>query len=149
MRRRVRFNASCDYTLPGIDTLDCNKLLGRSYGTKGPHWNSVRFGFRPDPTNAHNDIKRTQIVAYCYVEGVRQWVKAEWPMLYSASNGAFLDLEIVDDGSQWILSVYTTHGRLIASHAVAHGPLPKYGMTCGLYFGGDATLDHALDLDIS
>lgn len=156
---KVRFRDSCKYTLPSEDQLDINKLFGIGYFSwkvfymkkfgfiKLPwvrpfhHVNSVRFGWRYNPSNE----KSIEILAYWYDDGVRMshsmgFVNIGVEYLYSLSSN--------ENGGHH-MSVSAGVGQVyfhLMEYMVSLDQSLDIGYSLGLYFGGNQTAPHNMEI---
>jgi hypothetical protein len=147
MERYVTFDASCAYDSAPYNSEDVNKLFGLSFGLRGVHWNSARFGWRWS-----NSDQCIELLAYCYKHGKRnQDEQLRFPVVAQVKPGEKVALEIVYESDGYTFCVHTEHGGYIGCTSVTAGvpaDLPHYGLTHGLYFGGSQPAPHDMRLQI-
>lgn len=131
IKRTVKFDKSCVYTLPNFEQSDWNKLFGISY-LIGVHRHSYRFGWRYNPLTGFIELS-----AYCYQGGVRSYQE-----LGEVSFDRLYTLEIEQKGNK---VVFLVNGQI---HAVLVGKLPLIGWKLGPYFGGNFPAPHKMKIEI-
>lgn len=135
MSRRVTFDRSCAYTLPGEDQEDINKLFGIGY-FPSHHTDSARFGWRYNPST-----DKIEILAYCYVNSER----LIYPLASFDFNKEYtLELQINDD----TYSFYVQTNFAKFGFAIPKTHKKVFGFPLGLYFGGNNPAPHKMKIKI-
>ena len=153
MGRHVTFDASCQYDSAAYNAQDVNKLFGLSFGFSGVHHNSARFGWRWSKSD-----QCIELLAYVYRNGKRnQDEQLRFPVVAQVKPGASVILGIY----YWTEAngpYGKTHFEFTASPnentasksvmVPASTDLPGYGLTHGLYFGGELVAPHEMSVHI-
>lgn len=154
--RHVTFSDSCRYDSAPYNSQDVNKLFGLSFGFGGVHGNSARFGWRWSMAD-----KCIELLAYCYIEGQRNWdEQLRFPVVAQVQPGqkvlctieavrkkAFLGTTLaIEAGDTFLFSVEA--GGQVFTTEVRRGLLDCYGLTHGLYFGGEQPAPHTMAVEI-
>ncbi len=147
MRRYVHFHEDCKYDSAPYNYQDVNKLFGLSFGFEGVHHNSARNGWRWS-----NGDQCEELLAYCYVNGTRNWdeqlrfpVIAQVDLLENIASNIYYD-----PTGYFVFEVHSQTGTLLgATEVKTISKLPSYGLTHGLYWGGDSLCPHTMIVDIS
>ena len=152
MSRLVTFDANCAYDAPAYNEQDANKLFGLSFGFGGVHHNSARFGWRW----SHAD-QCIELLAYCYVNGQRnQDEQLRFPVVGQIlPGGPPVRCEVAaawqsgPNQSEQPVYTFLAEGQGISGLvAVPRVDVPHYGITHGLYFGGELTAPHDMTVRI-
>jgi len=136
--KHFKFTESAIYFFDDEDQHDVNKLFGFSFGYH--HYNSVRFGWRPNKT-----LDKIEIVGYEYVNKLRiptipiceveldKWYKYE----LKYKGGIFGQIEYdVTDGEE--------HFGLVHPITIKHDC--NLGYKLYLYFGGNKKAPHKITI---
>ena len=146
---RVKFHDNCRYDI-SYDQLDWNKLFGRSTNGLWHHSNSMRVGWR-----YNKDIDQIEIGAYTYKKGKRQ----------TEPQGFECSIGFVNIGEDFAISMEHKRWKYIFKLIQFIGPsheevteLKMPAKKCpdimtmssklNLYFGGNRTAPHDMDVDI-
>lgn len=149
IERYVTFGLNCEYDSAPYNADDVNKLFGLSFGVHGVHWNSARFGWRWSKS-----AQCIEVLAYIYDQGHRlQDEELRFPVVAQIKLGERVKLGIEYDYTEgsFTFFAYTEHGAYLGAYGVvgnAPKNLPRYGLTCGLYFGGTLTAPHEISVEI-
>lgn len=153
MTRYVRFHEDCQYESSDYNSQDVNKLFGLSFGVGGVHDNSARFGWRWSKAD-----QCIELLAYVYKEGTRNWdEQLRFPVVMQVKPGQVVrcDIETVYVKAGELNTPYYTFIASVgeepfqAVYVPRPDSLPRYGLTHGLYFGGDLVAPHQMTVDIS
>jgi hypothetical protein len=134
----ISFDSNCEYELADYNQGDVNKLFGFTYGIKGDHWNSARFGWRWSRSG-----KCIELLAYTYSNGVKNWdSQLRYPVVASVGLNEVIELEIVADKDTYYFYA-TKKGEDKKLITVTHDAgFQLFGFSLGFYFGGEKTIDH-------
>jgi hypothetical protein len=118
-------------------------------GKKPMHYNSVRFGWRYNPST-----DKIEVAPYWYVKGVRHYAETDSlsvcqldiDKLYSFSINSFEDW--------YFLAVKTLAGEVIEHWSIdmmlldswLNNKIPRYGWSATLWFGGNAPAPHRVQV---
>lgn len=137
------FTKSCRYMI-GADQTDKNKLFGWSYGIH--HKNSVRCGW-------YYDIENDSIKLCLYVYDDGKVVKKEIAKGFNIGTYVEIRLEAKSDDNgvlEYCLTAATVgnYQRHQATYVVENKEgLPKWGYKLKVYFGGNRTAPHTIEID--
>jgi hypothetical protein len=138
MEKRIMFDPSCKYDLPGdYDDEDVNKLFGFSF-TIDHHKESARVGWY-----YNSELNKFILVAYCYVEGKRRI-----EFLGEFNLFEFVSVRITPNDSHYLFSVRDNNGILRASVKVSKWKRHEIGYTLGAYFGGNKPAPHDMKITL-
>lgn len=130
----VRFHRNCLYELPAYNRYDVNKLFGLSFGFRGQHWNSARYGW-------YSEGNLIALAPYCYIEGKRnQDTQLRFPVIGMYPVEEWIACEIIADNEnrQYEFRTQLVGSSLVSTVTVKHGlQLLPFGFTHSLYFGGE------------
>lgn len=150
MTRQVTFDTSCEYDSAAYNADDVNKLFGLSFGFGGVHHNSARFGWRW----SKND-QCIELVAYVYNEGKKNWdAQLRYPVVAQVKPGKTVWCHIIytpaigDKAGYFCFMVDDPQQRWLETNVIAPDNLPHYGLTHGLYFGGELVASHNMSVQI-
>ena len=162
MQRHVTFDESCRYGSVPYHRQDVNKLFGLSFGlpidyfgkergwVASVHNNSARFGWRWNPTN-----QCIELLAYVYNNGVRnQDAQMNFPVVLQVKPGekVWCHIGATFDHESGIpvyeFSAIAPGQRGGSKDVLRPAKLPNYGLTHGLYFGGELTAPHEMRIQI-
>jgi hypothetical protein len=150
--RYVTFSPECRYDSADYNSQDVNKLFGLSFGFGGVHGNSARFGWRWS-----NSDQCIELLAYVYVDGVRnQDAQLRFPVVAQVGLGetvkctvGYLLLQGKPEYCFWVQSIAPVPNAQIKNVVVPlAASLPGFGLTHGLYFGGELTAPHTMTVQI-
>ena len=143
LTRRVVFGADCAYDSAPYNAQDVNKLCGLSFGWRGVHYNSARFGWRW--SNADQCV---ELLAYCYCQGARNWdAQLRFPVVAQVRPGQDIACALAyanETTPTFTFTVRETGSGKVLGTAYVQAPnvLPSFGLVEGLYFGGELTAPH-------
>lgn len=136
IKKKVMFTQSCRYYLNNGDQQDWNKLFGVCFGLFGIHKDSARLVWRYNP---QYDV--IEIAVYYYKDGTRTFQKVfdvaigeerTFEMELYHSEGFTYVATFVDECTQ------LDNERFDKDNYIALG--------CGLYFGGNQTAPHDIEI---
>lgn len=123
--KKIIFDDSCAYTLPGEDQDDINKLFGVGFFPHH-HKNSARFGWNYSPKTG--DIL---ITAYYYLDGTR-WIHE----LCHVPLNTEIELGLLAGPDMYAFGVFKDE-ELLAEYSVTfETKKSNIGFKLGPYFGG-------------
>lgn len=133
----VTFGYGCNYTLPGEDQLDTNKLFGIGYFFNH-HKESARFGWYYYEGKIH-------INAYLYINGKR--IIDELCILPIGHKG---DLSLIIENSFYTFKV-NIHGNgiVLAEKSYPFTHKKKWSYYLGIYFGGNRPAPQTMNIEIT
>lgn len=155
----VKFDKSWIYE-PSIESRqdDVNKLFGHSYGlpsfTKwvksgfkdkfrlgNIHWDSTRFGCRWS-----RRLKKVELLAYSYCRGVKNWdEQLRYPVICAVDLDRVYKITLKKTISAWFFSVFDDTDKNVGLHILRLSPecpMPSWGFTSSLWFGGNDRAPH-------
>lgn len=135
----VMFDKSAQYYHGDIDQYDINKLFGLSYGMH--HTNSVRFGWR----SLGNLTSSVEILAYCYVDGVRVPEDGQNLFISMVDMNEYYTYRINVGENDYTLTIFQK-GQVKGRLEILHRGLPKWGYHLYPYFGGNRTTPHDVNI---
>lgn len=138
LEREVIFNDTCKYFLLGEDMADTNKLFGMGFLWGLHHTDSARFGWLYD--SASDKIK---LVAYSYVAKERI-MKDICLAPFNTKITCKLSLE----NSKYCFTVYWNSSPLYIEK-IPYSHKKKLAYYLQLYFGGNQTAPHDINVDIN
>lgn len=148
--RYVTFDESCAYDSADYNGLDVNKLFGLSFGLRGVHWNSARFGWRWSKS-----AQCIELLAYVYKEGVRNHdEQLRYPVVAQVKPGQRVYCKIIAEydeefeGPHYLFEVDADNQPWRMLVVPRPKSLPSYGLTHGLYFGGALSAPHEMKVQI-
>lgn len=142
-KKNVRFDKSCEYTLPAYSQQNVNKLFGGYFGFFAEHKYSVRFGWRWSVSD-----QKIELLAYVYDGGKRNWDdQMRFPVVAQISLDESVDCSIDILKDSYVFSVKGADGQIIGQQiSVAHSKITFWGITQSFYFGGDASAPHTMSV---
>lgn len=150
MSRHVRFQEDCEYDMLPYNKDDVNKLFGMSFGLFAGHKNSARFGWRWSKSD-----QCIELLAYVYTDGKKNWdEQLRYPVVAKLPLGITYKCSI-DVNKQgdflFTVSLLLENDYFLSGSYLQAGtkPLPCYGFTQGLYFGGSLVAPHDMHIDVS
>jgi hypothetical protein len=144
---KVRFTASCRYTLPTEDQADINKLIGIGYLNSIPlkglkpvpfhHCNSARFGWHYDPA-----MDNIVLWAYWYAHKERRYKE-----ICRVGIGEEVGVHLIRKDKHHTLTVTSSSSVIGAAHA----PVPTSAVSYLLrpFFGGNNPAPQDIEIDIT
>ncbi|MBC6988910.1 hypothetical protein [Hymenobacter sp. BT491] len=143
LRKWVRFGSDCIYELPAYNQLDANKLYGASFGFSED--NSARFGWRYNPA-----VYALELLAFVHDKGQLNFNEVkDFPVVARLQPGDVAECNIEVTASAYVFTVKVNE-VLQPYVRVPHGKLNlSYGVTRGLYFGGNLTPPQVMTVEIS
>lgn len=168
----VYFHKNCEYAFSAevqarYDHLaDCNKLFGVSLGLLNDnHQDSARWAWRWSKTN-----QAIELPAYTYADGVKQWDdQMRFPVVDTIPLETYIGLRLIRARSGWLFETYECNvpsGQRRTEHKAKvtidydrfrkgfftdSGKVyekPAAGYTQGLYFGGQESAPHQIDVSL-
>lgn len=148
MERYVTFDASCAYDSALYNATDVNKLFGLSFGFGGVHHNSARFGWRWS-----NGDQCIELLAYVYNAGTRNWdEQLRFPVVAQVKPGqkVLCCMNHHATGFFTFTAWLGNREKILAEPTMVPAPksLSGFGLTHGLYFGGELTAPHDMAVQI-
>jgi hypothetical protein len=131
----VVFTDSCKYDI-GSDQSDINKLFGFSYGFH--HHQSDRIGWRWNPS-----LNKIELLLYSYEQKVRRSFKLTEVALNTLN---IIELEVYLNGLYRHISIKINNETY--AFCLLQDPV-YWGYTLGLYFGGNRTAPHNMNILIN
>lgn len=131
----VVFTDSCKYDI-GSDQSDINKLFGFSYGFH--HNQSDRIGWRWNPS-----LNKIELLLYSYEQKVRRSFKLTEVALNTLN---IIELEVYLNGLYRHISIKINNETY--AFCLLQDPV-NWGYTLGLYFGGNRTAPHNMNILIN
>lgn len=142
----VTFDESCMYN-NGDDAI--NKLVGVRADLFSNHKNSARFGWRWNTQKTRLDI-----MAYCYLNGVRigsgdteKWVASVSVSEVLAKKTVKCRLRLLTHS--YVFEVYDINNKLLGTQSVLKKHKSKIYFKSHPYFGGKKTAPHEIKIKIS
>jgi len=141
MTRAVTFSPESEYDSAAYNSEDVNKLFGLSFGFGGIHKDSARDGWRWSKGDQCQEL-----LAYCYTNGQRNWdSQLRFPVIAQVDKGQLVVSHIgYDKLGYYVFDVVDANNRQVGRSVSVVAPrgLPSYGLTHGLYFGGELVTPH-------
>lgn len=141
--KNVKFDNSCEYTLPAYSQQNVNKLFGGYFGFFAEHKYSARFGWRWSVAD-----QKIELLAYVYDAGRRNWDdQMRFPVVaqISLDENVNCSIDILDDS--YVFNVKGTDGATIGQQiTVLHSKITFWGLTQSFYFGGETKAPHTMSV---
>lgn len=136
----AEFNSTCLYQLDGSDKYDINKLFGMSTSWYH-HKNSCRFGWRCI------DGENIEILAYVYVDGVRQtYLDSQILGTVKPNQKFYASININKDKDKYLFN-FDNNSFIEVDYKPAKIFPFKYKLYP--YFGGNKTAPHDMEIKIT